>query len=234
MINSLFPQLPLHFPVREELTFDNFVVGKNRAITEQLFQCEELEPGQFVYLWGELGVGCSHLLQACCHQAGKKSRTSMYLPLDELIQFDASVIEGIESVDLVCVDHIDAIAGHHHWETALFHLFNRLLDSGSGLVVAAANPVRLLNISLADLASRLSACLIYQVVALDDDDLLPLLQQRARSKGIELNAEVGQFIINRCRRSVPALLDVLEQLDHNALSAGRRVTVPFIKKVMQW
>lgn len=226
--------MPLYFPVREEFTFKNYVVGKNQAITEQLFQTIETASGHFVYLWGKQGVGCSHLLQASCHQAGNRGQTSMYLPLDELSQYDATVIDGIESVDLVCVDHLDVIAGNRQWEMALFHLFNRLVDSGSGLIVASTKPARLLEVTLADLVSRLSSCLIYQVVALDDDDLVLLLQQRARLKGIELHTDVARFIINRCERSVPALLAVLERLDHNALSAGRRVTVPFIKDVMQW
>lgn len=234
MANSLFPQLPLSFPVREEYTFDNFVVGNNLAVTRQLQQVTRPGAAQFIYLWGRPGVGCSHLLQACCHHVGIEGQTAMYLPLDKLREYDASAIEGIESVDLVCVDHLDAIIGERSWEIALFHLFNRLLDSGSTLLVASSKPVRLLALALADLESRLSSCLIYQVTALDDDHLVLLLQQRARVKGVALSNEVAHFIINRSERSVTALLAVLEQLDHHALSAGRRLTVPFVKEVMCW
>jgi DnaA family protein len=234
MANSLFSQLPLSFPVREEYTFDNFVVGNNLAVTQQLMQAKEPDAGQFIYLWGRSGVGCSHLLQACCQYVGTQGLTAMYLPLDQLRQYDAAALEGIESVDLVCIDHLDAIVGERPWEIALFHLFNRLLDSGSTLLVASSKPVRLLDLALADLASRLSSCLIYQVTALDDDHLVLLLQQRARVKGIALSIEVAHFIVNRSERSVTALLAILEQLDHHALSAGRRLTVPFVKEVMCW
>ena len=234
MVEPLFPQLPLNFHIHEEFTFDNFLVGENIAAKEQLISTAGSATQSFVYIWGSEGVGCSHLLQACCHQASCNNRTAMYLPLDELNHHDGSIVEGIEAVDLVCVDHLDTIAGNLEWETALFHLFNRLQVSNSQLIVASTSPPRRLDITLADLVSRLSACLVYQIAGLNDDDIKLLLQQKAKVKGLELSADAVQFIMNRCERSLPSLFKLLEDLDHNALSAGRRLTVPFIKDVMKW
>jgi DnaA family protein len=62
-----------------------------------------------------------------------------------------------------CLDDLQAIAGKADWEEALFHLFNRLRDSGRRLLIAASTSPRELPVKLADLKSRLTLALIFQM-----------------------------------------------------------------------
>ena len=54
-----------------------------------------------------------------------RSYYAAYLPLAELRHTDAAVFEGLELLELVCLDDVDAVAGEALWEHALFDLFNR-------------------------------------------------------------------------------------------------------------
>ncbi|MEZ5524705.1 MAG: DnaA regulatory inactivator Hda [Pseudomonadales bacterium] len=233
-MNNLHPQIPLSFRPKDTLTFENFVTGANQDVVEALYSQLTTPDMPLLYLWGAEGSGCSHLLQAACHRASQLQRTAIYLPLDELCHFEPAILEGIDAMELVCLDHLQAIAGLGDWEEALFHLFNRMLEQQSALLVAATQPPRGVGLQLADLQSRLASCAVFKVSGLDDANKVRLLKDRAADKGLELNDEAAHYILNRSDRSLEALLKNLDFLDRSSLSAGRRLTIPFIKQAMNW
>jgi len=234
MMNAAHPQIPFSFSLQEFFTFDNFVTGSNQVIVQQL-QNQLTEAGDLLlYLWGDTGAGCSHLLQAACQQASAQQKTAIYLPMNEIRNFDPAMLQGVEGVDLICIDHVQSVAGDVEWEEALFHLFNRVLQQQSALLIGATQPPRGIGVELPDLLSRLASCAVFQVNSLNDQDKMILLQEKATDKGIELSSEAAQYILNRSERSTGGLLNILDRLDRSSLSAGRKLTIPFIKESMSW
>jgi len=230
------PQIPLVIPPREEFSFSNFVPGENSAVIAALKALSRPASvtNSFVYLWGNGGVGLSHLLQATCQYAAERQRATIYLPMRELLSFDPQVLVGIESMALVCIDDIDQIATSHAWQEAVFHLFNRMAQQQSALVVTGPAVPQHCGLSLADLVSRLASGIIYQVHEPSDIEKQELIRQRGRELGLELSAEVCRYLLNRVERSVPGLLKILQQLDREALSSRRNITIPFIRETMGW
>ena len=225
-------QLPLGVNLRDDSTLESYYVGDNQQALTQLEQMAKGTGEQFVFLWGREGVGRSHLLQGACIQASKYQRTSFYLSLANATPHDLLKLEGLERVNLVCIDDVDAIAGNKEWEEALFYLFNRLRAQQRNLLIAANAPPKSLGIKLADLQSRLTWGITYQLHALDDEQLLAALQLRAKQRGLILSNEVGAFLIKRCVRSMPDLYVALDTLDQASLVAQRRLTIPFVKEVL--
>lgn len=233
-MSAVHPQIPFSFTLHEAFTFDNFVTGDNQFVVDQL-QRQLSETGDsLLYIWGEAGAGCSHLLQAACQWASRQDKTAIYLPMNEIRNLDPAMLEGVEGVDLICIDHIEAIAGEPQWEEALFHLFNRVLQQQAALLLGADQPPRGVDIKLPDLLTRLESCAVFQVKALSDEGKVRLLCDRAGEKGVELPLESAQYILNRSERSVGRLLETLDRLDQSSLSAGRKLTIPFIKESMHW
>ncbi|MCY1172809.1 DnaA regulatory inactivator Hda [compost metagenome] len=134
----------------------------------------------------------------------------------------------------MCIDEIDLIAGHPTWEEALFHLFNRLRDSGRKILLSASVAPRELPVKLPDLKSRLTLSLIFQLHALTDEEKLRALQLRASRRGLHLTDEVGRFILTRGARSMTFLFDLLDELDKASLQAQRKLTIPFLKETLGW
>jgi DnaA family protein len=91
-----------------------------------------------------------------------------------------------------------------------------------------------LPVQLADLKSRLTLALVFQLRPLSDEDKLRALQLRASRRGLHLTDEVGRFILSRNTRSMDALFDMLERLDQASLQARRKLTIPFVKEIMGW
>ena len=77
-------QLPLSIQLRDEATFANYFVGSNKVLISflsQKNQSKNFPIEKFIYLYGVSGVGCTHLLQAACHEADNLQQRSIYIPL---------------------------------------------------------------------------------------------------------------------------------------------------------
>ncbi len=230
-------QLPLGVRLRDDATFANYYPGANAAALGYVERLCEAEAGwaeSLIYLWGGDGVGRSHLLQAACLRFEQRGEQAVYLPLAEVADYGPELLDNLEQCELVCLDDLDAIAGRAEWEEALFHLFNRLRDSGRRLLLSAAASPRELPVQLPDLQSRLTLALVFQLQALSDEDKLRALQLRASRRGLHLTDEVGRFILTRGTRSMSALFELLERLDQASLQAQRKLTIPFLKETLGW
>lgn len=226
------PQLTLGIALREVASFTNFVGGCNREALETLQQAvANGEPAAF-YLWGESGAGASHLLQAICRAFTQRSEPAAYLPLTQLRGVPAAALTGMEQLAAVCIDDIDVICGDATWEEAIFHLFNRVRDAGGMLVIAGHAPPAHVGLRLADLRSRLGAMIGFHLHALDDDSKMHAMQLRARHRGMELPDDVAAFLLRHYRRDTKSLFALLDRLDETSLIAQRRLTIPFVKTVI--
>lgn len=227
-------QLPLGVGLRDDATFANFFPGANASLMTHLD--EQLGEGgePFLYLWGGEGVGCSHLLQAACHNADAEGKRALYLPLDALGHFPPDILEEPERLDLLAIDDLQLVVGRKRWEEALFHGFNRLRDAGKRLIIAADRSPRQLEVKLPDLASRLSWGVVFHVQPLDDGQRLAALQLRARVRGMQLPDEVARYILHRGPRQLDRLSEILARLDRESLSAKRKLTIPFVKQALEW
>ncbi|WP_286238221.1 DnaA regulatory inactivator Hda [Neptuniibacter halophilus] len=224
-------QIPLSVGLRDDARFENFYAQGNELLCASLKAAACGQGEQFVYIWGGAGVGCTHLLQAVCHEAEPVGRSAGYIPLDELKHLGSGILEGMEFLDLVCIDGVDAVAGDKVWEEGLFHFFNRIREQGNTLIIAASAAPRQLGILLPDLASRLSWGIVFQVQALDDETKLKAIQMRASARGLEFSDEVARFLLHHASRNMNDLTFLLDTLDQASLSAKRKVTIPFIKEV---
>jgi len=224
-------QLALDIGLRPHASLAGFVPGPNGAVREALAGLAAGTLEGPVRLWGEAGTGKTHLLQAACRAAHEAGRRCGYLPLAPPRDFGPGVLEGLEQLDLVCIDDLDAVAGEREWEVALLDLYHRLLETGGRLAASGrARPDA--GGGLPDLASRLAAGLVYGLRALDDGDKLRVVRGRAEACGLVLAPGAADYLLARCQRDLGSLCAVVDRLDAAALAARRRVTVPFIRSVL--
>lgn len=229
-------QLSLGVTLNDDATFDNFhaPAGSSNAQALALVRAQAEGRGEpLVFLWGVPGVGLTHLLQAGCHSAHDMGLSFQYLPLAELAEVDPGhLLEGLEALDYICIDNLEVVAGRVDWEEALFHLFNRVREQGHRLLLAANKGPHQLPIGLADLRSRMQWGVTWQLLPLDDADKQQALRQRARARGLELSEEVAQYILQRVSRDMDELFRSLQLLDQASLAEQRKLTIPFVKKVL--
>lgn len=133
----IHPQIPLLLPVGGHASFDNFVIGPNAAACHHVHSACRSAGAAPVYLWGAEGTGKTHLLEAVLSDCLSQRKAAAYVPLVEPGLLDAAILEGLEAMDLVCIEDLDGIAGRAGWEEALFHLYNRCAQSACRLLLSA-------------------------------------------------------------------------------------------------
>ncbi len=225
-------QLSLQLELNPDQSFEQYHTGRNCEAVAALRRCAAGSGEKTVFLWSEPGLGKTHLLNACCRDAGQCGRRASYLPMRAVSRYGPEVLDELAGLPLVCIDDIQAIAGQADWEQALFRLFNQVQDYRHHLIVAAPVPPGALAIALADLKTRLAGGLTLKLQPLDDSGKLAALTLRAKNLGFELTPQVGHFLLSRYPRDLPSLWQLLERLDRATLAAKRRLTVPFLKKYL--
>lgn len=224
-------QLPLNVHLDDSARFDNYFVDGNQQLIERLMTLTQ-HPGDFIFVWGAVQTGKTHLAQALCHQFDANHLSAVYLPLDNPA-LTPDVLQGLSCLDLVCLDNLDTIKNKAEWEQAIFDLYNNLKMEEKCLVIFADSPPLQSGIRLADLKSRLTAMEVYKLNMLDDQQKQAFFQQRAANRGIEINSEVARFLLSRQSRSVTDLIELLDQIDRSSIALQRKVTIPLIKEIFK-
>ncbi len=228
-------QLILGVKLRDDARFDNFHGNRNAAAAARLRSLSaEPEGIPVIVLCGASDTGKSHLLQAVCHDAETRGQSAVCISIAELEALGPEALSGLEALDIVCLDDLDRIAGRAAWEEAVFHLYNRVHDSGGLLIVSLSEVPGELAFGLPDLVSRLNHGLTLQLGIYRDEERAGILMARAEQRGLVMGDEVAGFIMRRAPRRLEDLLAILDTLDENSLQAQRRLTIPFVKTVMGW
>ena len=226
-------QLTLRLTPQEIFRIDNFIFENDELASVVDVFCRESKP-DFLYLWGELGVGKTHLTLAVAEQLQQRGHQVSYINLQELLDTATpEILSSLFQTDVVCLDDLQAISGEAAWEEALFHCFNRLCEHEHKLLICADQNPAQLAIQLPDLRSRLATGLIYQLPSMTDVLKQQALISHAQSRGLILPEEVAQYLLRHYSRDMPSLMLVLQRLDKASLQAQRRLTIPFVREVIQ-
>lgn len=229
---ELVPQLPLALRAPPDQRLSRYV-GAPAGLLESLQALAVGSTAAGLYLHGAHATGKTHLLLASCAEAEAAGVQAAYLTLRGLHGRVRAAVDGLERAELVAVDDVDAIAGSRDDEVALFDLHNRLHDAGRGVLYAADAAPDALPLVLPDLRSRLAQCARWALPVLDDAGRAELLRQRAAARGLDLDEAALDWLLRRCSRDLGSLTAIFERLDRASLAAQRRLTVPFLRQVLE-
>lgn len=225
------PQLPLALRYPPDQRFDGFVGGDGAvALLRAIVRGERAD---WAYLSGPAGSGKTHLLIAACAEATQQGRRAAYLPLAGCAGRVGEAVAMFEGFDLVCLDGLDAIAGNHEDEVALFDFHNRARSAGCTVLYAARTTPAQLPPGLPDLRSRLGQCTRLSLAVLDDDGRREVLRRRAGARGLALDEAVMDWLLRRVGRDLGTLTALLDRIDRESLAAQRRITVPFLRQLLR-
>lgn len=237
-------QLPLNIYLDSAATLESFIIGSNAELLVRLksFSGNGYSPkdnnncsqkaNNMIFVWGAQGSGKSHLAQAICHRFDKSNdKICVYLPLNNE-HISHHILEGLAEVDLVCIDSLECVQGNADWQVGLFNLYNEMKDLGKKLVIFSQETPKQMRLDLADLTSRLSSMSVYKLQKIEEYKLIEFIQKSSINVGMEMSDDVANFILNRSDRSVINLKNIINILDEQSLAHQRKVTIPFVKEIL--
>ncbi len=227
----MYTQLPLDLQLKDSFSFVNLVAGQNQTLLD-LLQSSAAQDEQQILIWGIHNSGKTHLLQALCQLLDQQGQSFSYLPLRQMIDYSPQVFDGMETMDVCCVDDVQMLEHKADWQEAMFDLINRMREQGKRLLITSRQPPADLQLTLKDLVSRLQWGPVFRLHEMSDEEKCEALQLRASGRGFELAENVATYLLNYYNRDIADLFDMLETLDRAQLAHQRRLTIPFVKQVL--
>lgn len=212
-------QLPLQLMLPEVFSADNFFISScNEEAYKAVMDLENWENNaqkHALYLYGEKGSGKSHLASIWKEKMG-----AVAIAADNInpsaIKTNC-ILEDIEK----CRD-----------EGALLHLFNHCKDIGVKLLITSSLPVVSLPFALPDLTSRLRGLQVASINPPDDTLIKGVMRKQFADRQLLVDDEVISYLVTHMERTLQNVKKLVEKLDSNSLSEHRKITVPFVRKVI--
>jgi DnaA family protein len=237
-LGQVSSQLSLPIGLKDTESFASFIPGQNIQVCDHLnalfAQFEEKKVTNWLtYLFSDSGLGKSHLLYATCQQAERVGESCIYLSFNEKQHMSPDVLIGLENYRLICLDDIEKLQGESAWQIAVFDLINRVNElNNSCLVITGNQPPKQLSLELPDLISRLSWGINFQLYSLNDLQRRQALIVKAQHRGLNMSKDVAKYLVNHWQRDMPALIASLDILDEQSMQQQRKLTIPFVKSIL--
>ncbi len=208
-------------------TFATFVAGGNAAALLALqLHADGRLPHRAFYLWGQSGVGRTHLLHAAVHAAVAARRSAAYVDAGSL-HADSSIDRNL---DLIAIDNVNGLTADG--AQRVFEWFTRQSDGRDGIVLAADGPPASLA-ARADVRSRFGSGIVFEIVPLSDAEKHAALRAHAMARGLPELDEVFRYLLARADRNLGTLISVIDTLDRYTLSTKRPPTLPLVRQILQ-
>lgn len=214
-------QLIFEFAEPEYPHFDTFLGSANRELLHVL----QSQQDRFVYVWGQEGVGKSHLLRAWVAQAEQAGQKAMYIDAQS-----QNLSEAMFDAEYLAVDQVDKLNSTE--QALLFDVFNDFRNRQHGWLLFSADvPPSLLNMR-EDLRTRMGFCLVYDIKPLSDQEKIAALMDMAAARQMVVETDVFQYLISHWRRDMNSLVKMLHILDAYAVSMGKRITPNLVRQLL--
>ena len=225
-------QLALQIQINERASLNNFFVSKNNSKTIQILKNILLDSNNGVQIFiDDLGSnGKSYLLQAICNDFSNSSNSSIYIPMQEAINLDPSILEGVSELNLICIDDVDLINKRREWELALFNLINECYEKDCFLLLSGS--VNKLE-AIPDLVTRIKKMETLRLEAINDDELLEATQAISKNLNIEISDKNMNYLINNSKRDIKTISRTLSQLEKESLERKKSIGLNLIKEVIR-
>ena len=225
-------QLALQIQINERASLKNFFVSKNNNKIIQILKNILLNSINGVQVFiDDLGSnGKSYLLQAICNDFSNPNNSSIYIPMQEAINLDPSILEGVSELNLICIDDVDLINKRREWEIALFNLINECHEKECFLLLSGSiNKLE----AMPDLVSRIKKMETLRLEAINDDELLEATQAISKNLNIKISDKNLNYLINNSKRDIKTIFKTLSQLEKESLERKKSIGLNLIKEVIR-
>lgn len=228
-------------------SLDSYIPGNANRLVHAACMAVAAKPGSIynpLYVYGGVGLGKTHLLQAAGNQLMKNhpNLRVVYMTAENFIN---EIIEAIgkrhtkpfkdkyRNVDCLIVDDIQFFANKATSEQEFFHTFNELYDAGKQIIMSADRPPRELDGLDDRLRSRFAMGMVIEVCVPDFETRVAILQRKCQEHGEIIDPEILSFIASNVTSSVREMIGVLVNIIAQAQLEHTNPTMNSVAAVLQ-
>jgi chromosomal replication initiator protein len=228
-------------------TFETFVVGSNNQFAHAAALAVAQSPSKTynpLFIYGGVGLGKTHLMQAIGQQAMDRKKTFkvMYLSSEK---FTNEFIDAIQhntlvkfrkryrQADVLLIDDIHFLAGKERSQEEFFHTFNTLFDGRKQIVLSSDRPASEIANLEQRLVSRFEWGLTAELQPPDIETRMAILKKKAQALHVHLAQEVLEFLAQRVRTNVRRLEGALMRVASFVSLSGREISRETVEQLLR-
>ncbi len=241
---SIQEELPRLNP---KYTFDRFVVGGGNRFAHAAALAVAENPAEAynpLFIYGGVGLGKTHLMQAIGHFAlERKPDTKILYMTSETFTNDLinaiqqkktfEFRDRIRKVDILMVDDIQFIAGRESTQQEFFNTFNELHNAGKQIILTSDKPPKDIQRLEERLCSRFQWGLVADIQRPDVETRVAILRDKAQREQIEVPDEVLQLIAGKIDNNVRELEGGLTRLVAYSSLVGQPITMELAETALK-
>jgi len=226
----------------------DFIQDSELAFTAANRIIDNLNKYNPLYIYGGVGLGKTHLLNAIGNKLLKKIDKVIYVSAERFMyQFVRSIKNNdvvkfkdiFRSAKVLIIDDIQFVSGKDVTQEEFFHTFNALIESGSQIVISCDRPPNELDRIQDRIKSRLSGGLVVDIQSPDFEQRVKILKQRclkefhASERNIAIDDEVINFIANELKLSVREMIGAFNRIAAYLNINNRKISVAEAKSILR-
>ncbi len=218
------PKTLNRFGLNNRYIFENFIVGKNNELAHAACQAVSANPGHAynpLFIYGGVGLGKTHLLQAIGHELSKKTDKILYVSSEKFTNDYVHAVRNgqakefkdhYRNVDLLLIDDIHFMGGKDGTQEEFFHTFNELHQTNKQIVISSDRPPKAIPALEKRLLSRFEWGMIADIGSPDLETRIAILETKCREKNYKLEREILAYIANNITNNIRELEGALNRL----------------------
>ncbi len=226
-------------------TFDRFIVGPSNRLAHATSQAVAERPGEAynpLFLYGGVGLGKTHLLQAIAHEALRAKKRMIYVSSETFTndfinslrwQSTDAFREYYRNSDFLLIDDIQFIAGKESTQEEFFHTFNDIYSAGGQIVLTSDRMPKAIPTLEDRLSSRFEWGLTADIQIPDLETRLAILRFKAESVKAKVPNDVMEFIARRAQNNIRELEGALNKIVAHAALSREKISVEQAKMALQ-
>jgi chromosomal replication initiator protein len=222
-----------------DYNFDNFVVGPSNRLAHASCVAISQSLGQTynpLFLYGNAGLGKTHLLHAVCHEVHRRIDGAVIQLLsceDFVNRFIRAIEHGnitgfhsqFRTVDALVIDDIQFLREREQSQEEFFHTFNALYNNGKQIILSADSPPNEIPSLEERLISRFNWGLVARVDPPSYETRIAIVQKKAHLRGLEINDEIAEYIARQVQANIRELEGALTTIYALATTLDEPVSI---------